>query len=249
MATIKRESIGTMPNGGEIFAFTLRNTKGTTAKVTNLGANLVSWRVMGKGYKFFDIVPADIAAPNGDVTDRDGKLGLDALLWEAEELYEGVKFTCHKDDFTGSVLYSMSNDNELSIISETNGVKLVHNALFDLTGSADINAMKKEVFADDFKGDASGEWQVRDQSPEILMEPGMFGYDPTCPIDYYDAGLRKAVNLTAESTALNLTTFFSGLYCRVEVGDKGIAVAMSDDKPVENSKWKGQAVYALKLIK
>ena len=47
MAMIKKEAFGKLSDGRAVELYTLRNTKGTEAKITTYGARLVSWRVMG----------------------------------------------------------------------------------------------------------------------------------------------------------------------------------------------------------
>ena len=247
MASIKRAHFGSLSNGVGVDSYTLRNTKGTEVKVIPYGARLVSWRTMAKSYRFVDIlrhkeISTLETSDRGAVISADGKPGLEKILWNAEELYEGVKFTHQCDDFVGSVLYSLSNDNELSIIMETNGARLAHKGVFAMPIST------LDVFADSYEGERTGEWTIRDETPEIVMEPGMFGYDPTCPIDYYDAGLRKAVLVESEDMRLSMMGFFSGLKCRLSMESMDLGIVMSDDKKISDS-WNGQAVYALKLMK
>ena len=64
MAIIRKESFGTLSDGRSVELYTLRNTKGTEAKITTYGARLTSWRIMGKDAKFVDVVLgyADAAA-------------------------------------------------------------------------------------------------------------------------------------------------------------------------------------------
>lgn len=249
MADIKKSHYGVLKNGYGVDAYTLRNTKGTEVKVIPYGARLVSWRTMAKSYRFVDIIRhKDISlletSERGAVIAADGKEGFEKIIWNAETLYEGVKFTHDGDDFKGSVLYSLSNDNELSVIMETNGQRLSHKGVFALTGA------KISVFADGYNGETKGEWTVRDENPEIVMEPGMFGYDPTCPIDYYDAGLRKAVLLESDEMRLSLMAFFSGLGCRLTMESMDTGISLYDEKNSDGQDaWKGQAVYAIKSLK
>ena len=60
MAIIKKESFGKLSDGREVFCYTLRNTKGTEAKVINYGARLVGWRVFGKDAKQLKKLTDDI---------------------------------------------------------------------------------------------------------------------------------------------------------------------------------------------
>ena len=247
MASIKKSHFGALTNGVGVDVYTLRNTKGTEVKVIPYGARMISWRTMAKSYRFVDILRhKDLSAlensDRGAVISADGSPGVEKILWNAEELYEGVKFTHTGDDFSGSVLYSLSNDNELSIIAETNGKKLAHKGVFAMPLST------LAVFAENYEGEKTGEWTVKDETPEIVMEPGMFGYDPTCPIDYYDAGLRKAVLMQSEEMRLQLMAFFSGLKCRLTMESMDTGIILSDDRAASDT-WKGQTVYALKLLK
>ena len=56
MAMIKKEAFGKLSDGRAVELYTLRNTKGTEAKITTYGARLVSWRVMGPQAKFVEVV-------------------------------------------------------------------------------------------------------------------------------------------------------------------------------------------------
>ena len=250
MASIKKSHFGELSSGLGIDAYTLRNTKGTEVKVITFGARLVSWRTMAKSYRFVDILRhKDIGtlaqSDRGAMVFADGTPGAENIVWQAEELYEGVKFTHAGEDFSGSVLYSLSNDNELSIIAETqNGVKLAHKGVFAMTVTT------LDVYAENYDGEGTGEWRIKDEVPEIVMEPGMFGYDPTCPIDYYDAGLRCAAMVEAEDMRLRLTAFNTGLKCKLGKVGQDISITLSDENPEKSENpWRAQTVYALKLLK
>jgi aldose 1-epimerase len=178
-----------------------------------------------------------------------GFQGFHDQLWTAEEVYEGVKLTYHAKDGEGgypgnmtvSVLYSLSNDNELSISYEATCdqdtiCNLTNHTYFNLDGfeSPSILDQKIQLFADtytwadeeslpdgrilevagtpmdlrqptrigehiddDFDELQMGKgydhnWIIRDEKPVVEMKPGMFGYDPHCPLDYLKGGLKKA---------------------------------------------------------
>ena len=304
MAMIKKEAFGKLSDGRAVELYTLRNTKGTEAKITTYGARLVSWRVMGPQAKFVDVVLgyADAAAYEKDDTSMGGIVGRHAnriaggkvvlngkeyqldlntgskmqnhihggfkgfhdQLWTAEEVYEGVKLTYHAKDGEGgypgnmtvSVLYSLSNDNELSISYEATCdqdtiCNLTNHTYFNLDGfeSPSILDQKIQLFADtytwadeeslpdgrilevagtpmdlrqptrigehiddDFDELQMGKgydhnWIIRDEKPVVEMKPGMFGYDPHCPIDYLQGGLKKAAYAESDKTGLTLTCY------------------------------------------
>lgn len=50
-------------------------------------------------------------------------------------------------------------------------------------------------------------WIIRDEKPVVKVQPGAFGYDPSCPIDYTADGLKKAAYAESEKTGLTLTCF------------------------------------------
>lgn len=304
MAMIKKEAFGKLSDGRAVELYTLRNTKGTEAKITTYGARLVSWRVMGPQAKFVDVVLgyADAAAYEKDDTSMGGIVGRHAnriaggkvvlngkeyqldlntgskmqnhihggfkgfhdQLWTAEEVYEGVKLTYHAKDGEGgypgnmtvSVLYSLSNDNELSISYEATCdqdtiCNLTNHTYFNLDGfeSPSILDQKIQLFADtytwadeeslpdgrimevagtpmdlreptrigehideDFDELRMGKgydhnWIIRDEKPVVEMKPGMFGYDPHCPLDYLQGGLKKAAYAESDKTGLTLTCY------------------------------------------
>lgn len=304
MAMIKKEAFGKLSDGRAVELYTLRNTKGTEAKITTYGARLVSWRVMGPQAKFVDVVLgyADAAAYEKDDTSMGGIVGRHAnriaggkvvlngkeyqldlntgskmqnhihggfkgfhdQLWTAEEVYEGVKLTYHAKDGEGgypgnmtvSVLYSLSNDNELSISYEATCdqdtiCNLTNHTYFNLDGfeSPSILDQKIQLFADtytwadeeslpdgrimevagtpmdlrqptrigehiddDFDELQMGKgydhnWIIRDEKPVVEMKPGMFGYDPHCPLDYLQGGLKKAAYAESDKTGLTLTCY------------------------------------------
>ncbi len=304
MATIKKESFGKLSDGREVSLYTLRNTKGTEAKITDFGARLVAWQIRDADYKPVDVVLgyADAATYekddkflgatvgrhanriggaaftlNGKTYELDkndgsrkqnhlhgGFCGFDKRLWTAEETPEGLKLTYHSADgeggypgnLTASVRYSLSNDNELSIryeaISDADTLcNLTNHSYFNLDGfeSGSVLDQKLQIFADSFTpSDAElipdgrilpvegtpldlrqltpigahinedcealklahgydHNFCIRDEAPEIEMEPGMFGFDPGCPIDYNEGGLKKAAYAEGAKSGISLTMF------------------------------------------
>lgn len=193
-----------------------------------------------------------------------GFQGFHQKLWTAETTDEGVKLTYHAADGEGgypgnmtvNVLYSLSNDNELSIRYEATAdadtvCNLTNHAYFNLDGFAAGPVLDQEIqiFADKYTwADAEslpdgrilpvdgtpmdlrqltriGEhidddfdelvmghgydhnWVIRDEQPVVEQEPGMFGFDPGCPIDYVNGGLKKAAYAESSSSGLTLTCY------------------------------------------
>lgn len=304
MAIIRKEAFGKLSDGREAELYTLRNTKGTEAKITTYGARLVGWRIMGRDAKFVDVVLgyADAAAYEKDDTSMggvvgrhanriaDGKVTIDGKeyqldrntgskmqnhihggfqgfhdrLWTAEETYEGVRLTYHAQDGEGgypgnmtvSVLYSLSNDNELSIryeaVSDADTIcNLTNHTYFNLDGydAGPVLDQKIQIFADSYTwADAEslpdgrilpvegtpmdlrepvriGEhidddfdelvmgrgydhnWVLRGDLPDAELKPGMFGFDPHCPIDYLQDGLKKAAYAESDRSGITLACY------------------------------------------
>lgn len=193
-----------------------------------------------------------------------GFQGFHQKLWTAETTDEGVKLTYHAADGEGgypgnmtvNVLYSLSNDNELSIRYEATAdadtvCNLTNHAYFNLDGFAAGPVLDQEIqiFADKYTwADAEslpdgrilpvdgtpmdlrqltriGEhidddfdelvmghgydhnWVIRDEQPVVEQEQGMFGFDPGCPIDYVNGGLKKAAYAESSSSGLTLTCY------------------------------------------
>ena len=193
-----------------------------------------------------------------------GSKGFHNELWEAEEVYEGVRLTYHSKDgdagYPGNmdvaVIYSLSNDNELSIKYEAVSDKdticnLTNHSYFNLDGfaSPSILDQKIQIFADkytwadseslpdgrildvegtpmdlrqptkigahiddDFDELVMGKgydhnWVIREEPVSVEMKPGMFGYDPHCPIDYLKGGLKKVAYAESDNSGLTLTCY------------------------------------------
>lgn len=304
MAIIRKEAFGKLSDGREAELYTLRNTKGTEAKITTYGARLVSWRIMKQDGTFVDVVLgyADAAAYEKDDTSMGGVVGRHAnriaggkvtidgreyqldrntgskmqnhihggfkgfhdQLWTADETYEGVKLTYQAKDGEGgypgnmtvSVLYSLSNDNELSIryeaVSDADTIcNLTNHTYFNLDGyeAGPVLDQKIQIFADSYTwADAEslpdgrilpvegtpmdlrepvriGEhidddfdelvmgrgydhnWVLRGDLPDAELKPGMFGFDPHCPIDYLKGGLKKAAYAESDQSGLTLACY------------------------------------------
>ncbi|MBR2216481.1 MAG: galactose mutarotase [Selenomonadaceae bacterium] len=240
----------------------------TYEKDTSMGA-IVGRHVNRIGGAAFTLNGVTYELPKNDGSQKQnhrhgGPMHFGRQLWTAEIIYEGVKLTYHSPDgengYPGnmdvSVVYSLSNDNELSLKYEAVSDKdtlcnLTNHAYFNLDGfdGGSIIDQKIQIFADkytwvdeeclpdgrildvagtpmDFReltriGDgidadfdeikfAHGydhNWCIRDVPAEVEMEPGMFGFDPTCPIDYLAGGLKKAAYAYSDKTGLALTTY------------------------------------------
>ena len=179
MPSIKKET------SGEATVWTLRNTKGNELKVTDKGARVVSMRFRDKDFKNnFVLKESSVLV--------DGSADFEKILWQAEELIEGVKFTAQLGDKNASVLYSLSNDNEISIIYESAGVEDISAEIIFTLPEADVRACQKGAAWEKISDEKI--FPVT-QPAEVEMELGMFGYDPGCPIDYLDAGLKNAANI------------------------------------------------------
>lgn len=195
-----------------------------------------------------------------------GFQGFHDRLWAGEELYEGVKFTYHAQDGEGgypgnmtvTVLYSLSNDNELSLTYEAESdadtiCNLTNHAYFNLDGyGAGMEAMldqKIQIFADTYTwadeeslpdgrilevagtpmdlreltrigdhidddfdelkmaGGYDHNWVLRSVPAEMELQPGMFGFDPSCPIDYNEGGFKKAAYAESDKSGLAMTCY------------------------------------------
>ena len=228
MAKIGKSSWGKMPDGREISLYTLRNTKGATVKVTDLGAKLVGWRTMGRGYEYINLMPE--SEPTGDV------------LWTASEEYEGVRFTLNDNGQEISVLYSFSNDNELLIRYHSTGSDAMSCPVTGATFALGAET-KWELCVDGKDGDLN---IIRDVPPDIEMEPGMFGYDPTCPVDYLEAGLKKAAQAANDSTGVNFTAFTNLPGFVLTDNDNGAVSFLATSKEAKQA-WEAQVVYVVKV--
>lgn len=231
MPSIKKET------SGEATIWTLRNTKGNELKVTNLGARVVSMRFRDKDFKN-NFVLKDGAS----VVLVDGGADFEKIIWQAEELIEGVKFTAQVGGKSVSVLYSLSNDNEISITYEAAGVEDISTQMVFTLPDADFRACQK-----------SSAWEkISDekiypvtQPAEVEMELGMFGYDPGCPIDYLDAGLKNAANIFSAPTSIDVIVYATQNEIHAQAVDGGFAIKTSGSNAADG-KIKSQTVYMLK---
>ena len=231
MPSIKKET------SGEATIWTLRNTKGNELKVTNLGARVVSMRFRDKDFKN-NFVLKDGAS----VVLVDGGADFEKIIWQAEELIEGVKFTAQLGGKSASVLYSLSNDNEISITYEAAGVEDISTQMVFTLPDADFRACQKGAAWEKISDEKV--YPVT-QPAEVEMELGMFGYDPGCPINYLDAGLKNAANIFSAPTSIDIIVYATQNEIHAQAVDGGFAIKTSGSDAADG-KIKSQTVYMLK---
>jgi len=228
MPSIKKETFG------EGSVWTLRNTKGNELKVTNLGARVVSMRFRDK-----DFTNRTILKNDASTVLVDGGADVAEILWQGEELIEGVKFTAKVGDKSAAITYSLSNDNEISIKYESNGVsdistQMTFNA--EALPDVDIRACQKGAAWEKISDEKI--YPVTEKA-EVEMELGMFGYDPGCPIDYLDAGLKNAANLFCAAAGIEIIAYATQNEIHSQAVDGGFKLWTS-------GAASGQTVYMLK---
>lgn len=224
MPSFKKET------AGEATIWTLRNTKGNELKVSNLGAHVVGMRFRDK-----DFTNQQLFKDAGSVL-VDGGSDFAKILWQAEETLEGLKLSAQVGDKSAVVTYSISNDNEISIKYETNGIADITTELVFALPDLDFRACQKgaawEKIADEKIYPVT-------ETAEVEMELGMFGYDPGCPIDYLDAGLKNAANLFCAAASIDVIVYATQDKIHAKAVDGGLAIKTS-------GSGKGQTVYMIK---
>ncbi len=233
MPSIKKESAGSAT------IYTMRNTKGNELKVSNLGARVVSMRFRDKDFKNQLLLKDDAAAGNVFV---DGGADFAKIIWQAEETLEGVKFSAQIGDKSTVVTYSVSNDNEISIKYEASGVEEISTEMIFALPDADFRACQKGAAWEKIGGAKT--YPVTEPA-EVEMELGMFGYDPGCPIDYLDAGLKNAANISCAALNIDLIVYATQNEIQVETVEGGFAVKTSGSNAADG-KIKAQTVYMIK---
>ena len=233
MPSIKKESAGSAT------IYTMRNTKGNELKVSNLGARVVSMRFRDKDFKNQFLLKDDAAAGNVFV---DGGADFAKIIWQAEETLEGVKFSAQVGDKSAVVTYSVSNDNEISIKYEASGVEDISTEMIFALPDADFRACQKGAAWEKIAG--AKNYPVTEPA-EVEMELGMFGYDPGCPIDYLDAGLKNAANISCAALNIDLIVYATQNEIQVEAVEGGFAVKTSGSNAADG-KINAQTVYMIK---
>ena len=250
MPAIKKENFGTLSDGQAASVYTLRNTKGNELKVTDYGARVVSLRFRNKKFenKFMLIGHENVADYEKDdknlgVVYVDGNAQFANKIWSAEQTIEGVKLSIKDGDKEIAVIYSISNDNEISIKYEAKGIEDVTTCV---PFSADVLADSDfKIYSDEFKGGNSGSWQLIDKPAVVEMELGMFGFDIGCPIDYLDAGLKNAADINSDVAGMTLKMYATQDTVQVDSIDRGFTIKTSGTK-INNGVIKSQTVYVLK---
>ncbi|MBR4903785.1 MAG: hypothetical protein IKZ53_03870 [Selenomonadaceae bacterium] len=235
MPAIKKES------AGEATIWTLRNTKGNELKVTNLGARVVSMRFRDKDFKNRSMLKDDAAA---GIVLVDGNADFAKVIWQGEEFIEGVKFSAELGGKSVSVMYSISNDNEISIKYEAAGVEDISTVMTfsaEALPDVDFRACQKDA-----AWEKIGDEKIYPitQIAEVEMELGMFGYDPGCPIDYLNAGLKNGANLFSNAAGIEVIVYATQDKIHAAAVDGGFAIKTSGT--AADGKIKSQTVYMIK---
>lgn len=239
MPTIKKETIGTSS------VWTLRNTKGNELKVTDLGARLVSMRFRDRDFKNRLLFKNDTAA---GVVLVDGGNDFTNILWKGEETLEGLKLSTNINGKSATVTYSLSNDNEISIKYETTGIEDISTQVtFSADAVPDVDFRACQKGANWEKLAAEKIYSVT-ETAEVEMELGMFGYDPGCPIDYLNAGLKNAANLFSESAGIEIIVYATQNEIHAQTVDGGFAL-WTGKSNVSDGKIAAQTVYMIKSRK
>ena len=252
MATIKKESFGKLSDGREAQIYTLRNNKGNELKVTDFGARIVSLRFRDKNFtnKFvFKTFPDVSGYENDDATGIvlvDGGTDFAKVIWQSEEVQEGVKFSAEVGGKKAQVIYGISNDNELSIKYEGENISDISTQIiFDSAVLSETEITPFAEGAEKTKLAGQNIYSIIDKPAEVEFVEGMFGYDFGCPIDYFDAGLKNAADIFSDAAKILLQVYASQNKLHVEEVDGGFAIKTSETKSADG-KIKSQTVYILK---
>ena len=239
MPSIKKESFGKLSDGREASIWTLRNTKGNELKVTDYGARVVSMRFRDKDFKNRFVLKSFDSVSGYESDDAAGVVLVD-------EDIEGIKFSAQVGSKSASVIYSLSNDNEISITYEATGAEDIStqmvfsaDALPEIDFQAFAEGAAKEKISD------AKVYNIIDKPAEVEMELGMFGYDPGCPIDYLNAGLKNAANLFSEAANIELIVYATQDKIHAQAVDGGFILKTGGSKSADG-KIKSQTVYRLK---
>ena len=253
MPSVKQDSFGKVSDGNEAKLYTLRNVDGNELKVTNYGARIVSMRFRNKNFENKFILknyPEVSGYENDDATGAvfvNGTTDFNKIFWNVEKIIEGLKLTAEVDGKNIEIIYSLSNDDEISIKYKATGIDDISTQLVfsaDALPDSDISVYNEE----NSKGQIEGKnvYSIIDKPAIVEMEVGMFGYDPGCPIDWIDAGLKNAADIVSEKAAISMNIFATQDNLQVEKVDGGFAIRTAGTKKSEDGVIKGQTVYFLK---
>ena len=252
MANVKQESFGKLSDGREAKIFTLRNTKGNELKVTDYGARVVSVRFRDKSFtnkfvlKSYDEVAAYEKDSAAGIVFVDEGEDFSKIIWDAEKTLEGVKFTATIGDKHAEIIYSISNDNEVSIRYEATGAEDITTQLvFSADALPDSDIKPYAEGATEGKISGKNIYDIIDQPAEVLMEVGMFGYDPGCPIDYLEAGLKNAADIFSAPASIDVKVYSTQNKLHVAELDDGFAIKTGGTKSADG-KISAQTVYVFK---
>ena len=220
---------------GDSAVWTLRNNKGNELKVDERGAKIVSMRFCDKDYTNRFLVKDDAAS----AVCVDGSADFADIVWKSEQLIEGLKLSAEAGGKSVSVIYSLSNDNEISIKFEATGADDVA-----ISPIFSADALPETKFRSGQKGAAWEAFADEKTYPvtepaEVEMELGMFGYDLGCPIDYLDAGLKNGAFVFSEEASIELIVYSTQDELHAKAVDGGFTVGTFGGA-------KGQVVYMIK---
>ncbi|MBR0103537.1 MAG: hypothetical protein IJQ01_08585, partial [Selenomonadaceae bacterium] len=160
------------------------------------------------------------------------------VTWQGEQTLEGVKLSATLGGKSATVTYSISNDNEISIKYEAAGIEDISTAMTfsaEALPELEIRACQKGAAWEKIASEKS--YPVT-EAAEVEMELGMFGYDPGCPIDYLNAGLKNAANLTSAAAGIDIIVYATQDKIQAQAVDGGFALKTSGNS--------GQTVYMIK---
>lgn len=252
MPSIKQDSFGKLSDGQEAKIYTLRNVDGNELKVTDYGARVVSMRFRNKDFQNTFILKGypDISGyENDDTTGAvfiNGSTEFNKVFWNAEKIIEGLKLTAEIDGKSVEIIYSLSNDDEISIKYKASGIEDISTQIVfraDTLPNPVIRVYNEENTKGKIEG--NNDYSIIDKQAIVEMEVGMFGYDPGCPIDWIDAGLKNAADIVSEDAAISMSIFATQEKLHVETVDGGFAIRTGGTKS-NDGVIKGQTVYFLK---
>lgn len=252
MPSIKQDPFGKLSDGNEAKVYTLRNVDGNELKITNYGARIVSMRFRNKDFQNTFILKGYSEIKdyeNDDATGVvliNGTADFNKIFWNIEKIIEGLKCTAEVDGKNVEIIYSLSNDDEISIKYKATGVEDISTRV--VFNSATLPDSEISVYDEpNSKGKIAGNntYNIIDKPAVVEMEVGMFGYDPGCPIDWIDAGLKNAAEVVSDAASISMSIFVTQDKLQVEEVEGGFAVSTAGTKS-NDGVIKGQTVYFLK---